>query len=80
MEMRTNTIWRMTCLHLKVIFGHIPLWCAINIIPSSEILFQLPPVAQIIPLLVSIWYVLMDRGDTIAKLDDIYQVRIRIRL
>ena len=55
------------------------LWHAININPPKEVHFPLPPLAHIIPLLVSFWNVLKGGGDTITKLDDICQERIGIR-
>ena len=57
---------------------YLRLWRVININPPKEVHFPLPPLAQIIPLLVSYWNVLKDGGDTITKLDDICQERIGI--
>ena len=58
---------------------YLGLWRAININPPKEVHFPLPPLARIIPLLVSYWNVLKGGGDTITKLDDICQERIGIR-
>jgi len=58
---------------------YLGLWPAININPPKEVHFPLPPLARIIPLLVSYWNVLKGGGDTITKLDDICQERIGIR-
>ena len=45
---------------------------------TNNISYPLPPVARIVPLVVSRWNTLKGGGDTITKLDDICQERIGI--
>ena len=60
------------------LYGYLTLWRALNV-NDSDIKFPLPPVARIVPLIISVRNSVKGGSDTTTKLDDICQERIGIR-